>query len=885
MSTSASGATTPTATHTANPFEVQAQHRRPRVHKRTATGFIPEDSRKPLSELFPGDAAAWKKAIDKNVQDLKEDPDTISANVVHHVGSTLARAPFNVDELALYQATALSVRDRLIASWNDTQLYHTQQRVKRVYYFSFEFLMGRGLDNALLNLDVKKPYEESVSKLGFPMEDIIDAERDMGLGNGGLGRLAACYLDSASTCDIPCWGYSLRYQYGIFRQICNSKGEQVEVPDPWLDHANPWEIPRLDSGVEIKFYGEATRGKGGKGVGTWTGGLEVLAVPYDVPVPGYKTRTTNNIRLWKAKPKVSFDLAKFNAGDFDASVHEAEEAETITRVLYPNDNFDEGKALRLKQQYFWVAASLHDICRRFRKLGLPWTEFPSSCAIQLNDTHPAIAIPELVRVLVDEEGQDWDTAWAITVATFAYTNHTVMNEALEKWSVPLLAQLLPRHMQIIFDINLFHLQDVERKFPGDRARLARMSLIEEGYPKQVRMAYLAVIGSHKVNGVAELHSRLVKTDLFPDFVDYFGPSHFTNITNGVTARRWLLQCNPALAKLITETLGSDDWLHDLAKLEQLTKYAKDKAFQQQFVACKQANKKRLCDYITDTLGLRTNPKALIDVQVKRIHEYKRQWMNILGVIFRYLQIKKMSPADRKRLVPRLSVFAGKAAPGYYIAKSCIRLINAVASVINVDKDVCDYLQVAFLPDYSVSLAEVIIPASDISEHISTAGTEASGTSNMKFALSGGLILGTWDGANIEIVEAIGEENAYIFGHLTEDVPRLRAQHSLGQTQYPAELLEAIDFIRSGALDDPGVFEPLISTLFEGKDYYLVSDDFLSYLEAQKLIDEAYTDQSSWIEKSINTVAKMGRFSSDRAVMQYAEEIWNVEAIKVPNAGA
>ncbi|CEQ42644.1 SPOSA6832_04475 [Sporobolomyces salmonicolor] len=443
MSTSASGATTPTATHTANPFEVQAQHRRPRVHKRTATGFIPEDSRKPLSELFPGDAAAWKKAIDKNVQDLKEDPDTISANVVHHVGSTLARAPFNVDELALYQATALSVRDRLIASWNDTQLYHTQQRVKRVYYFSFEFLMGRGLDNALLNLDVKKPYEESVSKLGFPMEDIIDAERDMGLGNGGLGRLAACYLDSASTCDIPCWGYSLRYQYGIFRQICNSKGEQVEaealatnasnettlksdIPNSNFNFSSqPWEIPRLDSGVEIKFYGEATRGKGGKGVGTWTGGLEVLAVPYDVPVPGYKTRTTNNIRLWKAKPKVSFDLAKFNgtlprwfsllrleptqlyspAGDFDASVHEAEEAETITRVLYPNDNFDEGKALRLKQQYFWVAASLHDICRRFRKLGLPWTEFPSSCAIQLNDTHPAIAIPELVRVLVDEEGK------------------------------------------------------------------------------------------------------------------------------------------------------------------------------------------------------------------------------------------------------------------------------------------------------------------------------------------------------------------------------------------------------------------------------------------------------------------------------------------------
>ncbi|GAA6063738.1 hypothetical protein JCM10212_000777 [Sporobolomyces blumeae] len=720
MSRSTSGTTTPTATHTVNPFEQQ----RPRLHKRTATGFIPEGN-KTLNEIFPGDSKTWKAALAKNAKVFDTSPETISANIVQILGSSLARQPWNVDESAVFQALSLSVRDRLVANWNETQLFHTQNRVKRVYYLSFEFLLGRGLDNALLNLGVKKPYDESAHALGFPLEDLIDSERDMGLGNGGLGRLAACYLDSASTMNLPVWGYSLRYQYGIFKQVIDSEGNQVEVPDPWLDTANPWEIPRLDDAIQVRFGGEAHRGKDGTGPGQWTGGDEVLAVPYDVPVPGFGTTTTNNLRLWQARAKVSFDLGSFNSGQYDAAVRESEEAENLTRVLYPSENFDAGKRLRLKQQYFWVAASLHDICRRFRKLNEPWSEFSNYNAIQLNDTHPAIAILELQRILVDEEGQGWNDAWAIVRATFAFTNHTVLQEALETWAVPLFESLLPRHLQILYEINAIFLADVAKKFPGDYGKLARLSLIEEGMPKRVRMANLAVLGSHKVNGVAALHSGLVKTQLFPDFVEYLGHDHFGNVTNGITPRRWLLQANPALAKFVTETLRSEEWLTDLSKLEGLMKYATDKTVQGKWRAIKARNKTRLFDYIQDTIGITPNRRALIDCQVKRIHLYKRQPMNIFAIIYRYVELKKMKPEDRARVVPRLSVIAGKAAPGYYLAKLTIRLINAVAKFINTDPDTAEYLQVVFLPDYSVSLAEIIIPASDISEHISTAGTEAS----------------------------------------------------------------------------------------------------------------------------------------------------------------
>ncbi|KAI5479794.1 starch phosphorylase, glycosyltransferase family 35 protein [Pseudohyphozyma bogoriensis] len=861
----------PKANEPINAFFEQSsgQAKRKRLHKRSATGFLPEKGVQ-LKEVFPGDAEVWKDALHIASQDLQSDVPSISASIVKHITTTLAKAPFNVDDLSTYQATALSLRDRLGKKWQDTQTFYTEKNPKRVYYFSLEFLMGKSLDNALLNLGQKDEYRESVSKLGFQLEDLLDVERDAGLGNGGLGRLAACYLDSMSTTNLPAWGYGLRYQYGIFRQLLSPDGAQLEVPDPWLDHSNPWEMARLDASVEVKFYGEAIRGEGGKGPGAWTGGLDVLAVPYDLPIPGYKTDNVNNIRLYSSKPKKAFDLASFNQGDYLGSIREAEEAENITRVLYPNDNTLEGKVLRLKQQYFWTSASLADIIRRFLKLSLPWILFPDHVAIQLNDTHPTL---ELMRVLVDEEQQPWDTAWNIVTRTFGYTNHTVLPEALEKWPVPMVQHLLPRHMQLIFDINLNFLQEVEKKFPGDYAKMCCSHVFD-------RVAYLAIIGSHKVNGVAELHSGLVK-EMMHDFVDFFGPDHFGNVTNGITARRWLLQCNPGLADLITSKLASDTWLTDLYRLKELVQFKDDPEFQKKWYEIKAQNKDRLATYIEKNLGITINRKGLFDCMTKRLHEYKRQTMAILAVIYRYLQLKKLSPQQRKNVVPRVSIFAGKAAPGYYIAKLTIQLINSVCKTVAADKDVSEALQVVFIPDYSVGLAEIIIPASDISEHISTAGTEASGTSNMKYCLNGGLLIGTQDGANLEIAEEVGDENVFFFGNLTPDVPALRKAHHFGEARHPPELTETINAIRSGLFGNPSVFEPLLSTISEDGDYYLVSDDFCSYLEAQKMVDQEYLDTPSWTKKSIHTVAHMGKFSSDRAILQYAEEIWNVEPLKVP----
>jgi glycogen phosphorylase len=581
------------------------------------------------------------------------------------------------------------------------------------------------------------------------MEDIIGQEHDAALGNGGLGRLAACFLDSLASLDYPAWGYGLRYRYGIFKQEIHN-GYQVEIPDYWLDF-NPWEFPRHDVAVDIQFYGHVTTytDDNGKKVTSWEGGELVTANAYDVPIPGYLTPTTNNLRMWSSKAHSGeFDFAKFNSGEYEAAVADQQRAETISAVLYPNDSVDRGKELRLKQQYFWCAASLYDIVRRFKKTKRPWSQFPDQVAIQLNDTHPTLAIVELQRILIDLEGLDWDEAWNIVTNTFSYTNHTVLPEALEKWNVPLVQNLLPRHLQIIYDVNLFFLQSVERRFPKDRDMLARVSVIEEGQPKMVRMAFLAIIGSHKVNGVAELHSDLIKTTIFKDFVEIYGPDKFTNVTNGVTPRRWLNQANPRLAELIASKLGGYDYLKDLTLINKLEHYVDDKEFKKEWAEIKYANKVRLAQHILATTGVSVNPKALFDIQVKRIHEYKRQQLNVFGVIHRYLAIKKMSAEERKKLAPRVSIFGGKAAPGYWMAKTIIHLINKVGDVINSDKDVGDLLKVIFLEDYNVSKAEIIIPASDISEHISTAGTEASGTSNMKFVLNGGLIIGTCDGANV-----------------------------------------------------------------------------------------------------------------------------------------
>ncbi|KAI0817324.1 glycosyltransferase family 35 protein [Xylaria sp. FL0064] len=846
-------------------------------HKRTFTGFGAGEIKNVEASIPEPQREAWAKhefTGFKNKDDFERE-------VVRHVETTLARSIYNCDESAAYSAASLAFRDRLVKDWNKTQQRQTFADSKRVYYLSLEFLMGRAFDNAMLNLGAKNVAKEGLSELGFRIEDIIGQEHDAALGNGGLGRLAACFLDSMASLNFSAWGYGLRYRYGIFKQEIID-GYQVEVPDYWLDF-NPWEFPRHDITVPIQFYGHVTKSQdeNGKTVATWEGGETVVAVAYDVPTPGYDTPTTNNLRLWSSKAASGeFDFQKFNNGDYESSVADQQRAETISAVLYPNDNLERGKELRLKQQYFWVAASLHDIVRRFKKSKRKWSEFPDQVAVQLNDTHPTLAIVELQRVLVDVEGLEWDEAWDIVTSTFGYTNHTVLPEALEKWPVGLIQHLLPRHLQIIYDINLFFLQSVEKKFPNDRDLLRRVSIIEESQPKMVRMAFLAVVGSHKVNGVAELHSDLIQTTIFRDFVTIFGEDKFTNVTNGITPRRWLHQANPRLSELIASKTGGYEFLKDLTLLNKLELHIDDKDFRKEWAEIKYANKVRLAKYIKSTLDINVNPAALFDVQVKRIHEYKRQQLNIFGVIHRYLTLKAMGPEERKKQQPRVSIFGGKAAPGYWMAKQIIHLINNVGSLVNKDPDVGDLLKVIFLEDYNVSKAEMIIPASDLSEHISTAGTEASGTSNMKFVLNGGLVIGTCDGANIEITREIGQENIFLFGTLSEDVEDLRHAHTYGEHPINSDLAKVFEAIEGGMFGHPDDFNAMISAVRNHGDYYLVSDDFQSYIDTHKMVDAEYQNQDEWISKCIHSVARMGFFSSDRCINEYAEGIWNIEPLAV-----
>ncbi|KAF2731304.1 glycogen phosphorylase-like protein [Polyplosphaeria fusca] len=844
-------------------------------HKRTVTGFGPSEIKSVEASIPEPQREAWRKYTPKPFTT----PEEFGNEAVRHVETTLARSLYNCDETAAYGGTALAFRDRLVLDWNKTQQNQTFADQKRIYYLSLEFLMGRALDNAMLNVGQKETATKGLSNLGFRIEDIISQEHDAALGNGGLGRLAACFLDSMASLNYPAWGYGLRYRYGIFKQEIID-GYQVEVPDYWLDF-NPWEFQRHDITVDIQFYGQVNRWQDdeGKQQCSWEGGEIVQAVAFDVPIPGYATSTCNNLRLWGSKAATGeFDFQKFNSGEYESSVADQQRAETISAVLYPNDNLERGKELRLKQQYFWCAASLNDIVRRFKKTGRSWKEFPNQIAIQLNDTHPTLAIPELQRILVDIEGLEWDDAWSIVQKTFGYTNHTVLPEALEKWSVPLMQHLLPRHLQIIYDINLNFLQFVERNFPKDRDLLGRVSIIEESTPKMVRMAYLALIGSHKVNGVAELHSDLIRTTIFKDFVKIYGPDKFTNVTNGITPRRWLHQANPRLSELIASKLDGFGYLKDLTLLHKLEAFVDDKEFRKEFREIKYANKVKLAKLIKDTTGDTVNPASLFDIQVKRMHEYKRQQLNIFGVIHRYLKIKSMSDEEKKKLVPRVSVFGGKAAPGYWMAKTVIHLINQVGKVVNHDKDVGDLLKVIFLEDYNVSKAEIICPASDISEHISTAGTEASGTSNMKFCLNGGLIIGTCDGANIEITREVGEDNIFLFGNLAEDVEDLRHGHLYSHYQLDPDLANVFDTIQSGTFGDAGSFSALVNGIVEHGDYYLVSDDFASYIKTQEVIDEAYKNVEEWTTKMILTVSRMGFFSSDRCIDEYAESIWNVEPL-------
>jgi len=850
-----------------------------------------------ITEAFPllrsepeADKDASKERIDKlwalMSTHLSSDVPSIQRDIAKHVEYTLASSRFNFDTFKAYVATSHTIRDRLLESWNDTNAHFDALGVKRVSYLSLEFLMGRSMQNALLNMDLDANYVKALREIGFGMEDLLDQEKDAALGNGGLGRLAACFLDSMATLDLPAWGYGIRYNYGIFKQLIKD-GAQVEVPDYWLTHGNPWEIMRQDVVVPVRFYG-ATRTEPAPGGGervVWSGGEVVMAMAYDTPIPGFDTYNTINLRLWKALPAREFDFASFNSGDYMAAVEARQRAEAISAVLYPSDSTLGGKELRLKQQYFFVTATLHDIIRRFKRApGWAWPAFSEKNAVQLNDTHPSIAIAELMRILVDLEGVPWGEAWAVTQRTFGYTNHTILPEALERWSVDLMGHLLPRNLEVIYAINWAFLEGLRTAgmprtgaAPSD-ALLARVSIIEEGpHGKYVRMANLAVLGSHSVNGVAAIHTDLVKSLVFPEFFALF-PERFNNKTNGVTPRRWINQANPLLADILTAWLDTAEWVKNLDLLAGLRAFAEDDALHAEWAAMKTHAKGRLADHIRGALGVAVSTAALFDVQVKRIHEYKRQQLNALYCIHRYRWIKGLSPAEKAHVTPRVTIFGGKAAPGYDMAKRIIRLIHRIADKVNNDPDVGDLFKVVFIPNYNVSLAEVIIPASDISQHISTAGMEASGTSNMKFAMNGGSIIGTMDGANIEIAQEVDRENLFIFGAEAHEVPALRAERRAGgpPREYCAELkavLADLEAGRFGPLDDVG---PLLATLRWENDYYLVSHDFPDYCRAQSAVDAAYLDRREWTRRSIACCAGMGKFSTDRTIAEYASEIWGLK---------
>lgn len=782
-----------------------------------------------------------------------------------------------------YTALTLSIRDRMMRRWLRTQRTYLEKNVKKVYYLSLEFLMGRLLTNTLINLQYDKECQAIMEEIGFDLNELRETEKDMGLGNGGLGRLASCFLDSMATLELPAFGYGIRYEYGIFDQDIEH-GYQVEHPDNWLSYGNPWEIMRPELTYRVKFGGNVVTQMDSRGTlgFIWENTDDVFAVAYDIPIPGFKNNTVNNLRLWQAKSTHDFNLDYFNKGDYLRAVENKNLSENISKVLYPNDNVDPGKLLRLQQQYFFVSATLQDIIHHYKLKHADFAKFPDKVAIQLNDTHPALAIPELMRILLDEEGVEWEEAWDITTKTFGYTNHTVLPEALEKWSVALFEQLLPRHLSIVYEINHRYLEKVKQHYPNDHRKHSVMSIIEESSEKQIRMANLAIIGSHSVNGVAALHTHLLKTDVFPDFFRH-EPEKFNNKTNGITQRRWLREANPDLSRLITDTI-SDDWLVDLYKLKKLEKFTKDSSFQEQWRNAKQACKNRLISYIEARYPVRLNPDAMIDSQVKRFHEYKRQLLNVLHVITLYNMIKD-SPNDD--IVPRTVIFGGKAAPSYTFAKLVIKLIHAVGDIINNDPDVGDKLKVLFLKNYSVSLSEKIIPASDLSEQISTAGFEASGTGNMKFQLNGALTIGTLDGANIEIRDEVGEDNIFTFGLEADEIVTLKNQDYNPHEYYQGipQLKRVLDMIQYNYFNrnEPGIFKPIFDALVYQQDKYCLLADYASYIEAQRLADSIYRDRSLWVEKSIINTANSGKFSSDRTIKEYAEQIWHVHSVKVGKA--
>lgn len=808
------------------------------------------------------------------------DPEALKASVLKHVRYSLGKIWEDLSLHDLFMAVSLAVRDRLVDSLLDTEARYREQEAKRVFYLSMEFLMGQSLANNLYNLELLDNMRTALDELGVDLDEICEYERDAALGNGGLGRLAACFLDSIATLNMPGYGYGINYQYGLFKQEIQN-GRQEERPDAWMEAGNPWQIERSNEACVIPVYGrvEPTQDASGDYNPMWVNWRVLIGVPYDVPIVGYGGGTVNYLRLFSAKSSRDFDMKIFNQGDYIRAVEQKISTETISKVLYPSDSVASGKELRLLQEYFLVACALRDILNGFERQGFEIQQLADKTAIQLNDTHPALAVAELMRLLVDEYRLRWEEAWELTTATLAFTNHTLLPEALEKWSLKLMQKVLPRHTQIIDEINRRFLKLAESVWPEDPLTLQKVSIFEgEDEDRMVRMAHLAIIGSHSVNGVSALHTELVKETLVPEFYQLW-PQKFNNKTNGVTPRRWLLKANRPLADLISEKIG-DDWIRNLEALHGLEPYATDAEFQQRFMAIKAANKARLAKVIKDTTRYHVDTASLFDVQIKRIHEYKRQLLCLMHVIHEYLSIVE---DGRMPTVPRTYIFAGKAAPGYWIAKQVIKLINNVAKVINRDRRSQDVLKLIFIPDYRVSLAEKIIPAADLSEQISTAGKEASGTGNMKFAMNGALTIGTLDGANVEIREEVGEDNIFIFGLTAPEIQQMRQEGSYEPWKYYEDrplIQRVLDTFNSTLFcqDEPGLFEWLFESLHTQDTYFHLAD-FESYIETQEAVGQLFSDRSAWAEKAILNVARIGKFSSDRTIQQYADEIWGIKSFR------
>ncbi len=809
-----------------------------------------------------------------NQDQRKEIIESLKEGFLHNRRYSLAKDLYTATDYDNYESLAMSIRDRLIEGWIVTQQRYHDENCKRVYYLSLEFLTGRLLGNNVLNLGIEEEGRKAMDELGFDLEDLYEQEIDPGLGNGGLGRLAACFLDSMATLGIPATGYGIRYDYGIFNQkIMN--GYQVELPDEWLKLGNPWEFERPEYTIKVHFYGKTVKrvDKNGNFRVDWVNTSDILAIAYDTPIPGYNNGVVNNLRLWSARSTDEFDFEYFNTGDYIRACEDKIISENISRVLYPSDNVYKGIELRLKQEYFFTSASMQDIIRRFKMHNHDLRAFPEKVAIQLNDTHPTIAIVELMRVLIDEEELDWDTAWDITVNTFAYTNHTMMPEALERWPVSLFGKLLPRHLELIYEINMRFLRAVANRFPHDLDRIRRMSIIEEGPDKKIRMSHLAIVGSHSVNGVSKLHTDLLEKTVFGDFYEMY-PRKFNSKTNGITQRRWLLKANPRLSGLVNRTIG-DGWITDLAHLRELVPLAGDASFGDKWMEVKRKNKEDFAGYVKRRTGIVIDPASMFDVQIKRMHEYKRQLLFAVYLMSRYVDIKSNPSKD---VLPRTAIIAGKAAPAYAMAKLIIKFINNIADVINKDPDVRGKLKVVFLENYGVSVAEKIFPASDLSEQISTAGREASGTGNMKFMLNGAVTIGTWDGANIEIAEEVGMDNIFIFGLKAEDVQNLKAG-GYDPRKYLRKnplLEESLRLVREDFFSqfEPGLFKPIYDSLI-WHDEYMVFADFEDYLLTQNKVAQAFLDTRRWAGMSILNTANSGKFSSDRTVREYAREIWKI----------